>query len=46
MIAVAAPSFAVHNTGMFELEGNIAHNAGSTPPYDWPVCSTRAATRR
>jgi uncharacterized repeat protein (TIGR01451 family) len=35
MIAVAAPSFAVHNTGMFELEGNIAHNAGSTPPYDW-----------
>ena len=35
MIAVAAPSFAVHNTGMFELDGNIAHDAGSTPPYDW-----------
>ena len=35
MVAVAAPSFAVHNTGMFELDGNIAHDAGSTPPYDW-----------
>ena len=35
MVAVATPSFAVHNTGMFELDGNIAHNAASTPPYDW-----------
>ena len=35
LIAEATPSFAVHDTGMFELEGNIAHNAGSTPPYDW-----------
>ncbi|HYU03906.1 MAG TPA: hypothetical protein VEL02_08700, partial [Jatrophihabitantaceae bacterium] len=35
MIAVAAPSFAVHNSGMFELDGNIEHNAAATPPYDW-----------
>src|SRR6476646_11375049 len=26
---------AVHNTGMFELDGNIVHNAATTPPYDW-----------
>src|SRR3954447_16274891 len=26
---------AVHNTGMFELEGNVVHNAATTPPYDW-----------
>jgi uncharacterized repeat protein (TIGR01451 family) len=26
---------AVHNTGMFELEGNTAHDSATTPPYDW-----------
>ena len=26
---------AVHNTGMFELDGNVVHNAATTPPYDW-----------
>lgn len=32
----AAPSsFAVHDTGMFELDGNIVHDSAATPPYDW-----------
>ncbi len=26
---------AVHDTGMFELDGNVVHNAQTTPPYDW-----------
>src|SRR5262245_50901258 len=26
---------AVHDTGMFELDGNVVHNSASTPPYDW-----------
>ena len=26
---------AVHDTGMFELDGNVVHNAATTPPYDW-----------
>ena len=26
---------AVHNTGMFELDGNTVHNSATTPPYDW-----------
>src|SRR6478735_2933940 len=30
-----ASAQAVHNTGMFELEGNVVHNAATTPPYDW-----------
>ena len=28
-------ALAVHDTGMFELEGNVVHNAATTPPYDW-----------
>ncbi len=30
----ATPSYAVHDTGMFELDGNTAQNA-TPPPYDW-----------
>src|SRR6266550_159749 len=26
---------AVHDNGMFELDGNTAHNSVTTPPYDW-----------
>src|SRR5213592_256594 len=26
---------AVHDNGMFELDGNTAHNGVTTPPYDW-----------
>ena len=26
---------AVHDNGMFELDGNTVHNAVTTPPYDW-----------
>jgi uncharacterized repeat protein (TIGR01451 family) len=26
---------AVHNNGMFELEGNTAHDSATTPPFDW-----------
>src|SRR3954447_15161334 len=26
---------AVHDTGVFELDGNVVHNAATTPPYDW-----------
>ena len=26
---------AVHDNGMFELDGNVVHNSGTTPPYDW-----------
>ena len=28
-------ALAVHDNGMFELEGNVVHNAATTPPYDW-----------
>lgn len=31
----AQASFAVHDNGMFELDGNIAHDSGTTPPFDW-----------
>ena len=31
----AQSSFAVHDTGMFELDGNIVHDSATTPPYDW-----------
>jgi len=33
LVWAAAPSFAVHDTGMFELDGNIVHNGTAT--YDW-----------
>ncbi len=26
---------AVHDNGMFELDGNVVHNSATTPPYDW-----------
>jgi len=26
---------AVHDNGMFELDGNIKHTSSTTPPYDW-----------
>jgi uncharacterized repeat protein (TIGR01451 family) len=26
---------AVHDNGMFELDGNTIHNSATTPPYDW-----------
>src|SRR2546429_1022271 len=26
---------AVHDNGMFELDGNTVHNSVTTPPYDW-----------
>ena len=26
---------AVHDTGVFELDGNVVHNAATIPPYDW-----------
>ncbi|MDT4932464.1 MAG: hypothetical protein QOK11_356 [Pseudonocardiales bacterium] len=31
----AQPGVAVHDTGMFELDGNVGHDAATTPPYDW-----------
>jgi uncharacterized repeat protein (TIGR01451 family) len=36
-VALAAPqkALAVHDTGMFELDGNAVHNSATTPPYDW-----------
>jgi len=33
MVWAATPSLAVHDTGMFELDGNIANNGNAT--YDW-----------
>jgi uncharacterized repeat protein (TIGR01451 family)/LPXTG-motif cell wall-anchored protein len=36
MLAVGVgPAYAVHDNGMFELDGNVAHNSANTPPYDW-----------
>ena len=29
------PAYAVHDNGMFELDGNTVHNSANTPPYDW-----------
>ena len=26
---------AVHDTGMFELDGNVVQNSATAPPYDW-----------
>jgi len=26
---------AVHDNGMFELDGNVVHDSQTTPPYDW-----------
>ncbi len=34
-LAPALPAGAVDNTGFFELDGNIAHDSATTPPYDW-----------
>ena len=28
-------ALAVHDNGMFELDGNTVHNSSTTPPYDW-----------
>ena len=33
--ASGGSALAVVNTGMFELDGNVVHDAGTTPPYDW-----------
>ena len=35
LVWAAQPSLAVHDNGMFELDGNIAHNSATTPPFDW-----------
>ncbi|MDT4922032.1 MAG: hypothetical protein QOI15_2934, partial [Pseudonocardiales bacterium] len=35
LVWAAQPSLAVHDTGMFELDGNIVHDSATTPPYDW-----------
>jgi len=35
---------AVHNTGMFELDGNVVHNAGTTRAYDWSSLFGRVGT--
>src|SRR5882757_6292944 len=35
IVVAAQPSGAVHDTGLFELDGNIAHNAPAPLPYDW-----------
>lgn len=29
------PAGAVDATGQFEMDGNIVHDSGTTPPYDW-----------
>jgi uncharacterized repeat protein (TIGR01451 family) len=29
------PAYAVHDNGMFELDGNTAQDAATPPPYDW-----------
>src|SRR4051794_2460090 len=41
----AEPSLAVHDTGMFELDGNIVHDSGTTPPYDWASLFGAGGTR-
>src|SRR5256885_3811424 len=28
-------ALAVHDNGMFELDGNVVHDAATTQPYDW-----------
>ena len=28
-------ALAVHDNGTFELDGNVVHDAATTPPYDW-----------
>ncbi|HEX2894362.1 MAG TPA: LPXTG cell wall anchor domain-containing protein [Marmoricola sp.] len=37
------PAYAVHDTGMFELDGNIAHTGAAT--YDWGNLFTSAGAR-
>ncbi|MFN2466492.1 MAG: hypothetical protein ABR598_09545, partial [Candidatus Dormibacteria bacterium] len=29
------PALALHNSGVFELDGDIARQSATTPPYDW-----------
>jgi uncharacterized repeat protein (TIGR01451 family) len=29
------PAYAVHDNGMFELDGNTAHDSANAQPYDW-----------
>jgi uncharacterized repeat protein (TIGR01451 family) len=38
-----APALAVHEDGVFELDGNVADPNGSTPPDDWATLFTCAA---
>lgn len=45
LVWAAGPSFAVHDTGQFELDGNIAHNSATTPPYDWASMFGAGGTR-
>ena len=35
LVWAAQSSFAVHDTGQFELDGNVVRNAAAPPPYDW-----------
>jgi uncharacterized repeat protein (TIGR01451 family) len=35
LVWAAQPGVAVHDTGMFELDGNVGHDAATTLPYDW-----------
>ena len=35
LVWAAQPSAAVHDTGMFELDGTIADEPSATPPWDW-----------
>jgi uncharacterized repeat protein (TIGR01451 family) len=35
LVWAASPSQAVHDNGMFELDGNTVHNSATTPPWDW-----------
>ncbi|MEN3340634.1 MAG: hypothetical protein V7644_38 [Actinomycetota bacterium] len=34
-LLLPASGSAVHDLGLFELDGNTAHNSATTPPYDW-----------
>ncbi|MDT4926763.1 MAG: hypothetical protein QOG01_4476, partial [Pseudonocardiales bacterium] len=44
-VYVAPASLAVHDTGQFELDGNIAHDSATTPPYDWASLFGAAGNR-
>jgi len=43
LVAGIGPAYAVHDTGMFELDGNIAHNGTAT--YDWGNLFTASGAR-